>query len=44
VLIVESEHDFVVPHQVIANYREACSRAAFDHLSRHGGGPTTAYR
>src|SRR5205823_7562899 len=27
VLIVESEHDFVVPHQVIVNYREACSRA-----------------
>ena len=27
VLIVESEYDFVVPHQVIANYREACSRA-----------------
>jgi len=27
VLIVESEHDFVVPHPVIENYREACSRA-----------------
>ena len=27
VLIVESEHDFVVPHQVLMNYREACSRA-----------------
>lgn len=27
VLIVESEHDKVVPHQVIANYREACTRA-----------------
>jgi len=27
VLIVASEYDFVVPHQVIANYREACSRA-----------------
>ncbi|HZQ60586.1 MAG TPA: alpha/beta fold hydrolase [Casimicrobiaceae bacterium] len=27
VLIVESEHDTVVPHQVIVNYREACARA-----------------
>jgi pimeloyl-ACP methyl ester carboxylesterase len=27
VLIVESEHDHVVPGQVIANYREACMRA-----------------
>jgi hypothetical protein len=27
VLIVESEHDSVVPHQVIVNYREACTRA-----------------
>ncbi len=27
VLIVESEHDNVVPHQVIVNYREACTRA-----------------
>jgi hypothetical protein len=27
VLIVESEHDFIVPHQVLVNYREACSRA-----------------
>lgn len=24
VLIVESEHDSVIPHQVIVNYREAC--------------------
>ena len=28
VLIVESEHDTVVPHQVIVNYREACVDAA----------------
>jgi pimeloyl-ACP methyl ester carboxylesterase len=27
VLIVESELDLIVPHQVIANYRGACSRA-----------------
>ncbi len=27
VLIVEAEHDFVVPHQVLVNYREACTRA-----------------
>jgi len=27
VLIVESEHDNVVPHQVIVNYRAACVRA-----------------
>ncbi len=27
VLIVESEHDTVIPHQVIVNYREACSSA-----------------
>jgi uncharacterized protein len=27
VLIAESEHDNVVPHQVIVNYREACVRA-----------------
>lgn len=27
VLIVESEHDNTVPHEVITNYREACSRA-----------------
>jgi len=27
VLIVESEHDAVVPHQVIVNYREACVNA-----------------
>ena len=27
VLIVESEHDNTVPHQVIVNYREACHRA-----------------
>ena len=27
VLIVESEHDTVVPHQVIVNYREACVNA-----------------
>jgi pimeloyl-ACP methyl ester carboxylesterase len=27
VLIVESEHDFVVPHQVLMNYREACGSA-----------------
>ena len=27
VLIVESEHDFVVPHPVIENYRAACVRA-----------------
>lgn len=27
VLIVESEHDNAVPHQVIVNYREACTRA-----------------
>jgi uncharacterized protein len=27
VLIVESEHDNIVPHPVIANYREACIRA-----------------
>ncbi len=27
VLIVESEHDNVVPHQVIVNYREACVNA-----------------
>jgi pimeloyl-ACP methyl ester carboxylesterase len=27
VLIVESEHDTVVPHQVIVNYREACISA-----------------
>ena len=27
VLVVESENDTVVPHQVIANYREACISA-----------------
>lgn len=27
VLIVESEHDSVIPHQVIVNYREACHGA-----------------
>ena len=27
VLVVESEHDTIVPHQVIANYREACISA-----------------
>jgi uncharacterized protein len=27
VLIVESEHDNLIPHQVIANYREACISA-----------------
>lgn len=27
VLVVESEQDLIVPHQVIANYRAACSRA-----------------
>jgi uncharacterized protein len=27
VLIVESEHDTVIPHQVIVNYREACTQA-----------------
>ncbi|MEP7206795.1 MAG: alpha/beta fold hydrolase [Casimicrobiaceae bacterium] len=27
VLIVESEHDVTVPHQVIVNYREACKQA-----------------
>ncbi len=27
VLIVESQHDTVVPHQVLANYRDACTRA-----------------
>lgn len=27
VLIVESEHDTLIPHQVIANYREACISA-----------------
>jgi pimeloyl-ACP methyl ester carboxylesterase len=27
VLIVESEHDAVIPHQVIVNYREACISA-----------------
>lgn len=27
VLIVESEHDVTVPHQVIVNYREACKEA-----------------
>src|SRR5207237_2485870 len=27
VLIVESEHDTLVPHQVIVNYREACGNA-----------------
>jgi len=27
VLIVESEHDFIVPHPVIENYRTACVRA-----------------
>jgi hypothetical protein len=27
VLIVESEHDTMVPHQVIVNYREACVNA-----------------
>jgi hypothetical protein len=27
VLIVESEHDRVIPHQVIVNYREACISA-----------------
>jgi pimeloyl-ACP methyl ester carboxylesterase len=27
VLIVESEHDTVIPHQVIVNYREACISA-----------------
>lgn len=27
VLIVESEHDSTVPHQVIVNYREACATA-----------------
>jgi len=27
VLIVESEHDALVPHQVIVNYREACVKA-----------------
>ena len=27
VLIVESEHDTVIPHQVIVNYREACVNA-----------------
>ncbi len=27
VLIVESEHDVIVPHQVIVNYREACKKA-----------------
>jgi uncharacterized protein len=27
VLVVESEHDSIVPHQVIANYREACISA-----------------
>ncbi|HEY3180653.1 MAG TPA: alpha/beta fold hydrolase [Casimicrobiaceae bacterium] len=26
VLIIESEYDFVVPHQVLVNYREACLR------------------
>ena len=27
VLIVESEHDLIVPHQVVVNYREACRAA-----------------
>jgi pimeloyl-ACP methyl ester carboxylesterase len=27
VLIVESEHDDVIPHQVVVNYREACKSA-----------------
>ena len=27
VLLVESEHDAVIPHQVIVNYREACKSA-----------------
>src|SRR5438128_3083248 len=27
VLIVESEHDYIVPHQVIVNYVEACTHA-----------------
>jgi len=27
VLIVESEHDSTVPHQVVVNYREACATA-----------------
>jgi len=27
VLLVESEHDTVIPHQVIVNYREACKSA-----------------
>ena len=27
VLIVESEHDLIVPHQVLVNYREACVAA-----------------
>ena len=27
VLLVESEHDAVIPHQVVVNYREACISA-----------------
>jgi len=27
VLLVESEHDNVIPHQVVVNYREACKSA-----------------
>ena len=27
VLIIESEHDHIVPHRAITNYREACKRA-----------------
>jgi pimeloyl-ACP methyl ester carboxylesterase len=27
VLIIESEHDHLVPHEVISNYREACTQA-----------------
>jgi len=37
VLIRRVRHDSSCRHQVIANYREACSRARSITLSRHGG-------
>jgi hypothetical protein len=40
VLLVESEHDDVIPHQVVVNYREACKERAFaDVPADRGRGP-----
>ena len=35
VLIVESEHDDIIPPAVITSYREACVQGALAHLSLH---------